>query len=123
MHQNMSGPQVLFGGAAIGTGAFSNVENVKELFEVLQECKIGRIDSAAIYPMSSPGMSEQLLGDCQVSKLGIAVDTKIQMIGPGSLNPSAIAASVAGSLSRLKTEVCVPLKHWPAFDGYANYNI
>ena len=52
-------------------------------------------------------MSESRLGQCEIARLCVTVDTKIKMIAPGALESSAIDESIAGSLDRFKTEVCV----------------
>ena len=106
---SMTGPRILFGGAAIGEAPFATTEEVQSLLNTLKICRITHVDSAAIYPMSAQGTSEQLLGDSQASQLGFTIDTKIKAIGPGpgrgSLKPSALDESINSSLTRLKTEV------------------
>jgi len=67
----MSGIKNVFGGAAVNEGrAFSDVESLKEPFDILEhgDCKI--VDTAALY-----GKSEEILGQANVGKR-FTVDTK-----------------------------------------------
>ena len=102
----MTRPHILFGGASIGEPPFDSVEKVKSLMEILRECGIESIDTAAIYPFVAQGKSEQLLGESHASQLGFSIDTKLKATGPGSLKPSSIEESLTGSLSRLNANVC-----------------
>ena len=101
-------PQLLFGGAAIASGLFRSPEQLYSLVQVLKAVHIHRIDIAPIYPSTSPGQAEQLLGDCSPGDNGFAVDTKIMvtsMTGKGTLTSDAIDKSINTSLARLKSPV------------------
>jgi len=100
-------PQLLFGGAAIASGRFGLLKEVQDLLELLRVVGISRIDIAPIYPVTSPGDAEQLLGQCAPS--GFTIDTKIMvtdMTGKGTLKADAIETSIIASLKRLNTDVC-----------------
>ncbi|TEY78495.1 hypothetical protein BOTCAL_0048g00220 [Botryotinia calthae] len=100
-------PFTLFGGASLGEGLFATAKDVQQLLALLTTLKIGHIDTAAIYPLSSQGKSEQLLGENQTDH-SFAIDTKIELTdfsGDGSLTASAINESVAESLSRIKAKL------------------
>ena len=102
----MGHPQLLFGGAAIANGRFSSSNDVKALLELLRSLNIARIDIAPVYPATSPGKAEQLLGQCDPD--GFTIDTKIMvtdMTGKGTLKADAIEKSIDTSLERLKTGV------------------
>lgn len=109
----MTRPHILFGGASIGEPPFDSVEKVKSLLEILRECGIESIDTAAIYPFIAQGKSEELLGESHASQLGFSIDTKLKATGPGSLKPSSIEESLTGSLSRLNANVNVLYCHAP----------
>ncbi|PQE15270.1 hypothetical protein CJF31_00010632 [Rutstroemia sp. NJR-2017a BVV2] len=115
---NMPGtpPFTLFGGAALGDGLFATIKDVQQCLALLSTLKIGHVDTAAIYPLSSQGKSEQLLGESQAGENGFTIDTKIKVTdfsGKGSLTTSAINKSVATSLSRIKTKINVLYCHMP----------
>lgn len=102
----MGCPQLLFGGAAIASGRFGQLKEVQSLLELLKVVGISRIDIAPIYPMTSPGGAEKLLGQCAPSSF--TIDTKIMvtdMTGKGTLKADAIETSIIGSLERLNTDV------------------
>ncbi len=101
-------PQLIFGGAAIAGGNFVSPEKVLSLLKLLKSSNIHRIDTAPIYPSTSPGKAEQLLGDCNPRNDGFTVDTKIMvtsMTGKGTLKPEAIDQSLSTSLARLRSDV------------------
>ncbi|KAF7883332.1 uncharacterized protein EAF02_005252 [Botrytis sinoallii] len=96
-------------------GLFATAEEVQQLLALLVTLKIGHIDTAAIYPLSSHGKSEQLLGENHAHH-SFAIDTKIKLAdfsGKGSLTASAINESVAESLSRIKAKINVLYCHMP----------
>lgn len=102
--------QILLGGSVLGLGNFATPEDATAFLDLAVDSRISRVDSAALYPTNSPGKSEQLLGDylASVPSRKLMVDTKILVkdySGKGSLTPAAIAESVSGSLSRLRTKV------------------
>ncbi|KAF7874061.1 hypothetical protein EAF04_002733 [Stromatinia cepivora] len=114
----MSGspPFTLFGSATLGEDRFATANDVQQLLALLSTVKIGHIDTAAIYPLSSQGNSEQLLGESHTADHTFAIDTKIKLTdspGKGSLTKSAINESVAASLSRIKTKINVLYCHAP----------
>jgi aflatoxin B1 aldehyde reductase len=91
----------------IGSGQFGltwTEEDVTHLPEILQNNNITRIDSAAIYPITSPGTSEHLIGKNKYVEKGFQVDTKVMWLAPdgrGHLSADAIEKSVGESLERL----------------------
>ncbi|KAF7927130.1 hypothetical protein BELL_0588g00080 [Botrytis elliptica] len=108
-------PFTLFGGASFGEGLFATAEELQQLLALLVTLKIGHIDTAAIYPLSSQGKSEQLLSENHAHH-SFAIDTKIKLAdfsGKGSLTTSAINESVAESLSRIKAKINVLYCHMP----------
>ena len=103
---DMGCPQLLFGGAAIASGRFGSLKEVQSLLELLKIVGISRIDIAPIYPNTSPGDAEQLLGQCASNSF--TIDTKIMvtnMTGKGTLKADAIETSIITSLKRLNTNV------------------
>lgn len=100
-------PNLHFGGGTIGEGAFATPENVNQLMNVLQSCHINRIDTTAVYPGTSPGESQRLLGAVKAAESGFSIDTKILVNlgeghpGQGSLRRTAIRESLAASLEAL----------------------
>ena len=99
-------PQLLFGGASLGRGAFATLEQVNSLLTILRQHNIHRIDTAALYPSANPGGSEGILGDARAVGLldDFTVDTKILTTsadGTGTLTKSAIYDSVTKSKQRL----------------------
>lgn len=105
----MTRPHILFGGASVGEPLFDSLEKVNSLLETLREGGIEAIDTAAIYPFSAQGTSEQLLGESHASQLGFSIDTKLKATGASSLKPLSIEESLTGSLSRLNANVRVNL--------------
>ncbi|KAF5875207.1 putative aldo keto protein [Botrytis fragariae] len=100
-------PFTLFGGASFGEGLLATAEDIQQLLALLVTLNIGHIDTAAIYPLSSQGKSEQLLGE-NYADHSFAIDTEIKLAdfsGKGSLTASAINESVTESLSRIKTKL------------------
>ncbi|KAF2688528.1 Aldo/keto reductase [Lentithecium fluviatile CBS 122367] len=100
----MTPPQYLFGAGHFGVTWSS--EDVAHLAEVLQKVGINRIDSAATYPITSPGTAESFLGENDYIQKGFQIDTKVLWFdgGNGTLTEEAIEKSVAASLERLKTD-------------------
>lgn len=100
----MESVELIFGGATIGIGNFSEVGAVEELLLRLKELGIKRIDTAARY---AGGLSETMLGEAgAANKHGFTIDTKIMFTPPGSgtLTEQAITKSIETSLGRLKVE-------------------
>ncbi|KAF2026971.1 Aldo/keto reductase [Setomelanomma holmii] len=90
----------------LGSGHFAvtwSEDDIAQLPDILTESNITRIDSAALYPITSPGTSEQLIGKNKYVEKGFEVDTKIMWIGDGRghLSSDAIEKSVTASLKRL----------------------
>jgi len=111
-----SAPFTLFGGGAIGEGVFATAKDVHQLLALLTTLKIGHIDSAAIYPLSSQGSSERLLGESQAIQRGFSIDTKLKLTdfsGKGSLKKSAINESITESLSRIQGKINILYCHMP----------
>lgn len=101
----MPRPQLLFGGAIIGGPRVPDLETFKTLANVLSKHNVSRIDTAALYPSTSPGRSEELIGQGLTTfPSSLAVDTKIlttSFTGEGTLSRSAIQDSVNKSKQRL----------------------
>jgi aflatoxin B1 aldehyde reductase len=100
----MESVELIFGGATIGTGNFSQVDAVEQLLSKLKELGITRIDTAARY---AGGLSETMLGEAGAAdKYGFTIDTKIMFAPPGNgtLTGQAISKSIETSLRRLKVE-------------------
>ncbi|KAI9843590.1 MAG: hypothetical protein M1838_002539 [Thelocarpon superellum] len=113
----MAQPVLLFGGASIGA-EFRTATDVRRALETAQRCGIGRIDTAARYPPPAPGQSEKLLGDVDVKRSGMVVDTKIMAAPPGagSLAPAKIEESLLNSLASLRLDkVNVLYCHMPDY--------
>lgn len=98
----MAQPRLIFGAMTVGS-AFTTVEEVTSLLNVLKSLGIRYIDTAPVYPIQSAGACEPLLGKAKVLDKGFAVDTKVDVTGPikGSLKEAAIENSLKNSLSSL----------------------
>ncbi|KAL8761592.1 MAG: hypothetical protein Q9184_002300 [Pyrenodesmia sp. 2 TL-2023] len=98
-------PVIHFGAGTIGEGAFATVDDVGGILKTLAACGITEIDTAGVYPASSPGASERLLGAVKALDWGFTMNTKIMVTGEGpgqgSLKKEAIAESVQQSLTTL----------------------
>lgn len=99
----MTHPNLVFGGAALGS-SYNTLDAVLELLETLKKHGIFHIDSAARYPPTEPGRSEQLLGQAKAAEAGFIIDTKIDTNddGGGTLTETAIAKSLETSFDRLQ---------------------
>jgi aflatoxin B1 aldehyde reductase len=114
----MTHPQLLFGGLNIASGVFNTEQDVSRLLEVLQSLGLNRIDTAAVYPNTCPGRSEQLLGESGAGEKSFIIDTKIMVshpLGKGTLRAGEISASISDSLQRLKSEVRILAKPLAVF--------
>lgn len=98
----MNYPQLIFGGASIGA-RFVDLHDMAALENALQTSSITRVDTAARYPVNSPGQSQRLLGEARFTEKGFSIDTKINYFGDGSgtLAAEAIDASLQESLLSL----------------------
>ncbi len=101
----MTHPNLILGGATLGS-SYRTLDAVSELLVVLKKHGISHIDSAARYPPTDPGRSEQLLGQSKAAAAGFIIDTKIDTEGDGSgtLTAAAIAKSLEASLDRLQVK-------------------
>ena len=101
----MTQPNLVLGGAAIGS-SYQTSDAVSELLVALKKHGISHIDSAARYPPTDPGRSEQLLGQAKAAEAGFIIDTKIDTEGDGSgtLTAAAIANSLEASFNRLQVK-------------------
>jgi aflatoxin B1 aldehyde reductase len=97
----MSSVEYIFGGGGL-TEAWRE-DDMPNLQKALQQAKINRIDSAAVYPYTAPGGADALLGDSKFTE-SFEVDTKALYFGDGSgtLTAEAIQKSLSGSLERLR---------------------
>lgn len=106
----MSLPETLFSDYSIGT-SLTTAGEVQKVLNQLKELQINRIDTAALWPRTSPGRSETLLGEVKVSGQGFKVDTRISTVtvsssaprGARTLTGQAIKKSLQESLGRLHT--------------------
>lgn len=99
-------PKLIFGAAGFGD-EFKTAESVQELSKTLKASGITTLDTAALYPPTAVGASEQLLGVTGAIKNGFKVDTKVMIFGisgDGTLEPAKIEASVNTSIERLKLQ-------------------
>jgi aflatoxin B1 aldehyde reductase len=94
----MNAPQYVFGAQGFGTTWVSG--NIDQLMVALKDAGIQRFDTAALYPATNPGVSEELLGEKKPENA--TIDTKIMFIGDGSLSMKNIGKSIYDSLDRLK---------------------
>ncbi|KAL9011348.1 MAG: hypothetical protein Q9173_003799 [Seirophora scorigena] len=101
-------PVIQFGGGNVGEGAFATVEDVVALLDTLDACGIKEIDTAGVYPISSFGASERLLGAANAPNRGFIVNTKIMVTGEGPGQGSLRKKAIDESLRRSLTTLCVP---------------
>ncbi|CDM27403.1 hypothetical protein CBS147339_5383 [Penicillium roqueforti] len=94
----MDTPRYVFG--AQGFGVAWTVDNVDHLMKSLAEAGIHQFDTAALYPATNPGESEELLGKKKPENA--VIDTKILFIGDDSLSFNNMGASIEASLERLQ---------------------
>lgn len=97
-------PRIIFGGSTIGE-AYTTPESVEALLATLREQGISQIDTAALYPFISMGMSETLLGETAAAE-SFAVDTKILVTRKdtaGTMAADKIKTSIDNSKQRLQT--------------------
>ncbi|KAI1162671.1 NADP-dependent oxidoreductase domain-containing protein [Nemania serpens] len=94
----MSPVPLTFGCASVNSGgAWNTPDKIKELFNVLCELGITRLDSGQLY-----GDCEELLGRADVSQQPFAVDSKVPGgFVPGSLEPGRLVADFHASLKSL----------------------
>ena len=95
-------PELIFGCASIGK-SYTSKADVEELTLTLKHGNIHRLDTAARYPPTSPGLSEKLLGEARAGD-SFTIDTKILIAGDGRghLTEDGIGKSIAQSYESLK---------------------
>lgn len=76
-------PLLYFGGGTVGEGAFSTTEGIGTLLDTLSACEVTHIDTAGVYPASSPGASERLVGNAKAAERGFTIDTKVMVTDRG----------------------------------------
>jgi len=98
----MSPPQIIFGCATVGA-SFATKDDVVEISTALKAAGVARLDTAARYPPTSPGLSQKLLGEARLGELGFSIDTKVACSADtsGSLTEAAIEKSLKESLASL----------------------
>jgi hypothetical protein len=96
----MDTPRYVFG--AQGFGVAWTDDNVDHLMKSLKEAGIRQFDTAALYPATNPGLSEELLGTKKPDDA--LIDTKILFIGDDSLSFKNMGASIKASLERLQVK-------------------
>lgn len=103
---NMGNPKLIFGAASFGMN-FVNFEDIQEVLDHLKENNITHLDTAGRYPPTSPGRSEELIGETKAASQGFTIDTKILTLSPdhlGELERSAVENSLNTSLQRMGVE-------------------
>lgn len=103
---NMGNPKLIFGAASFGMN-FVNLEDIQKVLDYLKENNITHLDTAGRYPPTSPGRSEELIGETKAALQGFTIDTKILTLSPdhlGELERSAIEKSLNTSLQRMGVE-------------------
>lgn len=96
----MDTPRYVFG--AQGFGVAWTEENVDQLMSSLKEAEIQQFDTAALYPATNPGASEELLGKKKPENA--VLDTKVLFIGDESLSLKNMGNSIRASLERLQVK-------------------
>ncbi|CAI7651457.1 unnamed protein product [Penicillium viridicatum] len=96
----MDTPDYVFG--AQGFGVAWTADNVDDLMKSVTEAGIHQFDTAALYPATNPGESEELLGKKKPDNA--IIDTKVLFIGDDSLSFKNMGASIKGSLERLQVK-------------------
>jgi Predicted oxidoreductases (related to aryl-alcohol dehydrogenases) len=96
----MDTPHYVFG--AQGFGVAWTADNMDHLMNSLTEAGIHQFDTAALYPATNPGESEELLGKRKPDNA--IIDTKVLFIGDDSLSFKNMGASIMASLERLKVK-------------------
>ncbi|KAI9038214.1 aldo/keto reductase family protein [Aspergillus affinis] len=102
----MGNPKLIFGAASFGMN-FVSPEEVQEILNFLKQNSITDIDTAGRYPPTSPGRSEELLGETKAASQGFTIDTKIltQTANQGGdMERRAVERSVGTSLERMRIE-------------------
>lgn len=99
-HSVMDTPRYVFG--AQGFGIAWVADNVDHLMKSLTEAGINQFDTAALYPATNPGESEELLGKKKPENA--IIDTKVLFIGDDSLSFKNMGDSIKGSLERLQVK-------------------
>lgn len=95
-----SAPRYIFGAQALGSTWRG--EGANELIHELDDHGIRHFDTAAVYPSSSPGASEVILG--QKVLPGAIIDTKILFSGDGMFSRNSMESSIRASLTRLNAQ-------------------
>lgn len=96
----MDVPHYVFGAQGFGVAWTAN--NVDHLMKSLMEAGLYQFDTAALYPATNPGESEELLG--KKKPADAIIDTKVLFIGDDSLSFKNIGASIKASLERLQVK-------------------
>ncbi|KAJ5787631.1 hypothetical protein N7457_002621 [Penicillium paradoxum] len=106
----MDPPKYIFG--AQGFGVAWTESNVDSLMNSLKQAGISQFDTAALYPATNPGASEDLLG--KAKPRNAIIGTKVLFIGDESLSRENMGNSIRASLDRLKvTKIHTLYSHAP----------
>lgn len=103
----MSTPDLIFGYATIGH-SFKSESEVSTLLDTLKAAGTNRLDTAARYLPTAPGLSQKLFGEANAAQKGFRNDTKINISdtsSAGHLSPSAIQKSLDDSLTSLQIDI------------------
>jgi aflatoxin B1 aldehyde reductase len=96
-------PRLIFGAASFGD-AFFEPHQVQSVLDLLRSHHIMHLDTAARYPPTKYGRSEELLGQVKAVEQGFTIDTKVLATRPdgiGDMTRERIEESVSTSLQRL----------------------
>lgn len=87
--------------------SFVNPKDVQDVLDYLKANNITHLDTAGRYPPTSPGRSEELLGETKAVFQGFTIDTKILTLSldhHGELERSAVETPINTSLQRMGIE-------------------
>ncbi|MCJ1448191.1 MAG: hypothetical protein MMC23_008705 [Stictis urceolatum] len=99
-----STPQLIFGAASFGS-SFPETSDVQSVLDLLKLSDVKVLDTVGRYPPTSPGKSEELIGQIKAGEQGFTIDTKILATtsdGSGEISHENVQKSVEISLHRLK---------------------
>ena len=101
----MSKPKSIFGAALLGI-SFNDAATVAQVLDILKDVDVKQIDTAPRYPPTSPGKSEDLLGEAHAASKAFEIDSKV-VIAPGidrATRAASIQQSVGETLGRLGSQ-------------------
>lgn len=96
-------PDIIFGGGLIGEGNIPDLDALKKWLDVFKSYGGKHIDTAAMYPNSSPGKSEELLGEAGAASCA-TIDTKNPGFGPAPHSKDVVTPNIARAAKALGLE-------------------